>query len=61
MNSLHGGYVRGGVPGSGISFSESLTHHKNSEPKPAHALTYLACALFVVFWTAVVWVTTFKP
>jgi hypothetical protein len=34
---------------------------QNSEPKPAHAVTYLACLLFIVFWMAVVCVTTFKP
>jgi len=61
MNSLHGAYLRGGVPGTGLSVSESLTHRKTAGHKPAHALTYLACALFIALWTVAVWLNTFPP
>jgi len=61
LNSVGHPYLRGGVPGTGLSVSESLTHRKTAGRKPAHALTYLACAVFVALWTVAVWVLTFHP
>jgi len=35
-------------------------HGKNPEPKRAHALTYFAIFI-VVIWVLAVWFNTFKP
>jgi hypothetical protein len=61
LNSLNGAYLRGGVPGSGISFSESLKHHKKPEKKQVGFLAILACALFVVIWVLTVYVNAIHP
>jgi hypothetical protein len=64
INSLHGGYIRGGVPGTGPSFSEHVPSHLPQKKAPRRHVSFLAilaCVLFIVFWIAAVWIFTFPP
>jgi hypothetical protein len=53
LDSKHKGYVRGGVPGTGLFFTESMSsHHHAADTSPRAG--FWACAVMAVF--VAVWI-----
>jgi len=56
INNLHRPYVRGGIPGTGLFFSEQMPSHLRHTQAPARQVGFLACLVCAVF--AVIWIAT---
>ncbi len=62
VDSQHHGYVRGGVPGTGVYFSQRLPHHHEVDSAPRAG--FWACfvmGIFVAIWVFVVYAGTPHP
>jgi hypothetical protein len=62
VDSQRHGYVRGGVPGTGLFFTQRLPHYHESDSAPRAG--FWACALMAVLvavWIFVVYAGTQRP